>query len=252
MSPLHERFTGTDLDPSVWVPYYLPHWSSRQAARATYAVGDGELRLSIPVDQPLWAEGIHETPLRVSGIQSANFSGPVGSTIGGQPFRPGLTVREEQPEFWGFTPLYGHLEIRLRAVLSPRSMVSFWLPGIEDRPERSAEICVMEVFGTAPNEFGMGLHAFRDPAVTEEWGTVTLPVDVAEFHTYAVDWQHGSLEFSIDGSVVKRVAQAPDYPVQLAIAVFDFPDRAALVPGPIPVPELVVTDVIGRPAAPAR
>ncbi|MBG0560653.1 glycoside hydrolase family 16 protein [Actinoplanes aureus] len=245
MSPFHERFAEPELDPSVWVPYYLPHWSSRAASRATYIVGDGELRLSIPVEQPLWAEGIHETPLRVSGIQSANFSGPVGSTVGGQPFRPGLTVREEQPELWGYTPHYGRLEIRMRAVLSPRSMAAFWLSGIEDRPERSAEICVMEVFGTAPHDFGMGLHAFRDPAVTEEWGTVTLPADVAEFHTYAVDWQPGSLEFSVDGSVVKRVGQAPDYPVQLEIAVFDFADRAHLVPGEIPVPELIVTDVTG-------
>ncbi|MEU4419165.1 glycoside hydrolase family 16 protein [Actinoplanes sp. NPDC024001] len=244
MSPFRERFTEAELDPSVWVPCYLPHWSSRAASRATYTVGGGELRLSIPVEQPLWAEGIHETPLRVSGIQSANFSGPVGSTVGGQPFRTGLTVQEEQPELWGYTPLYGRLEIRMRAVLSPRSMAAFWLAGIEDRPERSAEICVMEVFGTAPHEFGMGLHAFRDPAVTEEWGTVTLPVDVAEFHTYAVDWQPGSLEFSVDGSVVKRVAQAPDYPMQLEIAVFDFPDRA-MTPGPVPVPELIVTEVTG-------
>ena len=68
---------------------------------------------------------------------------------------------------------------------------------------------------------------------------------VAEFHTYAVDWRPGSLEFSVDGSVVKRVGQAPDYPVQLEIAVFDFPDRAHLVPGEVPVPELIVTDVIG-------
>ncbi|MEV6303823.1 glycoside hydrolase family 16 protein [Actinoplanes sp. NPDC051861] len=240
------RFAGAGLDPSIWVPHYLPHWSSRAGTRATYTVSGGELRLSIPVDQPLWAEGIHPTPLRVSGIQSASFSGPVGSTIGGQPFLPGQTVREEQPEFWGYTPLYGHLAIRMRAVLSPRSMVSFWLAGVEDRPERSAEICVMEVFGTAPHDFGMGLHAFRDPAVTEEWGTVTLPADVADFHTYAVDWRPGSLAFSVDGEVVKRVAQSPDYPVQLEIAVFDFPDRAHLVPGgEIPVPELIVTEVTG-------
>ena len=252
MTALHERFTGDDLDPSVWVPCYLPHWSSRESSRATYAVGGGELRLWIPPEQPLWAEGIHETPLRVSGIQSASFSGPPGSTVGGQPFKPGLTVREEQPEFWGHTQLYGHLAIRMRATLSPRSMVSFWLAGIEDVPEHSAEICVMEVFGTAPHDFGMGLHAFRDPGITEEWGTVPLDVDVAEFHTYAVDWRPGSVEFSVDGTVVKRAGQAPDYPVQLEIAVFDFPERAHLVPGDVPTPELVVTEVIGRPADPAR
>jgi len=244
---MRDRFDGNELDRSLWVPWYLPHWSSRAAAQATYRVGDGELRLSIPPDQPLWAEGIHETPLRVSGIQSANYSGPVGSTVGGQPFLPGQTVREEQEQFWGFTPLYGHVEIRMRALLTPRSMAAFWLSGIEDRPERSGEICVVEVFGTAPQDIGMGLHRFRDPTLTEEWGPVTLPIDVAEFHTYAVDWRPDLLLFSVDGEVVKRVDQAPDYPVQLEIAVFDFPAKADLVPGEVPVPELIVSHVSGRP-----
>lgn len=244
---MEDRFDGNELDRSLWVPWYLPHWSSRAAAQATYEVRDGELRLTIPPGQPLWAEGIHETPLRVSGVQSANFSGPVGSTIGGQPFLPGQTVREEQEQFWGYTPLYGHVEIRMRAVLSPRSMAAFWLSGIEDRPERSGEICVVEVFGTAPQDIGMGLHRFRDPVLTEEWGTVTLPIDVADFHTYAVDWRPDLLLFSVDGTIVKRVNQAPEYPVQLEIAIFDFPEKADLVPGEVPVPELIVSHVAGRP-----
>jgi hypothetical protein len=104
-----ERFAGAALDPAIWVPYYLPHWSSRASSVPTYVVADGELRLSIPPSQGLWAEGIHETPLRVS-----------------------------------------------RAVVSPRSMVAFWMSGIEDTPERSGEICVMEVFGDAgPRDLGV-------------------------------------------------------------------------------------------------
>lgn len=243
-----ERFTGDTLDPSVWVPYYLPHWSSRAASAATYTVGGGELRLSIPPSQGLWAEGIHPTPLRVSCVQTATFSGPAGSTAGGQPFLDGQVVREEQPAMWGWTPRYGHVEARMRGVVSPRSMVAFWMSGIEDRPERSGEICVMEVFGDAVHDdgadVGIGLHRFRDPALTEEWSAVRLGIDITEFHTYAVDWRPGSLEFLVDGRVVRRVGQAPDYPVQLQIGVFDFPDK----PDPDPVvPELVVSHVIGHP-----
>ncbi|WP_127499091.1 glycoside hydrolase family 16 protein [Actinoplanes solisilvae] len=240
---LDERFISDELDRSVWVPWYLPHWSSRAASAATYEVGGGKLRLSIPAEQPLWAEGVHETPLRVSGIQSANFSGPVGSTVGGQPFRPGQRVLEEQGEFWGYTPLYGDIEIEMRATITPRSMAAFWLSGIEDEPSRSGEICVMEVFGTAPQAIGMGLHRFRDPGLEEDWGTVTLPIDVSEIHAYGVSWRPGSLAFSVDGEVVKRVSQAPDYPVQLEIAVFDFPDKGP----PGDVPEMVVTRVTGSP-----
>jgi beta-glucanase (GH16 family) len=123
-------------------------------------------------------------------------------------------------------------------------MVAFWLSGIEDQPARSGEICVVEVFGTAPHGFGMGLHSFRDPRLTEDWSVVDLPIDVAAFHTYAVDWRPDNLTFTVDGDVVKRVGQAPDYPVQLEIAVFDFPDKADLVPGEVPVPELVVSHVL--------
>jgi hypothetical protein len=245
---LDERFGGDSLDSSVWFPYYLPHWSSRAASAATYRVGGGELRLGIPPEQPLWCPGVHDAPLRVSGIQSASFSGPVGSTVGGQPFRSGLLVTEEQPEFWGYTPLYGHIEVRARGVITPRSMVAFWLSGIEDVPEHSGEICVMEIFGDAPQNVGLGLHKFRDPGLVEDFETVPMSLDVAEFHTYAVDWQPESLVFSVDGALVKRIGQSPDYPVQLMLAVFDFPDRADPRDTTVPTPELIVSHVIGRPS----
>ncbi len=32
---LNERFTSDELDRSVWVPWYLPHWSSRATSAAT-------------------------------------------------------------------------------------------------------------------------------------------------------------------------------------------------------------------------
>ena len=244
-------FPGSGLDTRVWLPYYLPHWSSRATSAATYRVADGELRLSIPNEQGLWCAGVHDGPLRVSGIQSAGFSGPVGSTVGGQPFRDGLLVAEEQPEFWGCTPRYGHLEVRARGMITARSMVAFWLSGIEDTPQHSGEICVMEVFGDAVGpgtaHVGLGLHRFRDPNLTEDFTANPLPIDVAEFHRYAVDWLPGSLTFSVDGDVVKRVDQSPDYPVQLMLAVFDFPDKADPAATAVPVPELIVTEVTVHP-----
>jgi glycosyl hydrolase family 16 len=241
-STLDERFAGDTLDTDVWLPHYLPHWSSRAASAATYAVRDGELRLSIPADQPLWCPDTHAEPLRVSCVQSAGRSGQ-------QPFRDGLAVREEQPEFRGYTPLYGHVEVRMRGVVTARSMVAFWMSGVEERPEQSGEICVAEIFGDAVRpgsaDVGIGVKAFRDPALRQEFAAEPLPIDVAAFHTYGVDWGPGSLVFTVDGEVVRRLEQAPDYPVQLMIGVFDFP---AAAPGtPTPVPELVVSAVRGHP-----
>ena len=249
---LDDRFSGDELDLGVWLPYYLPHWSSRAASAATYAVRDGELVLTIPPDQGLWCEDTHDGPLRVSCLQTGCFAGPLGSGVGQQPFREGLVVREEQPTFWGYTPWYGYIEVRMRSTITPRSMVAFWLSGIEDRPERSGEICVAEIFGAAVRPgsaaVGMGLHRFRDPSLTEEFSADPLPLDLADDHSYAVDWRPGSLTFLVDGEEVRRVGQAPDYPVQLMLGVFDFPAKADTA-GTVqpPVPELVVSHVRGHP-----
>ena len=247
---LEERFTGDTLDPDVWFPYYLPHWSSRARSAATYSLRDGELRLSVPVDQPLWCADLHDEPLRVSCIQSGSFAGPLGSTVGQQPFRDGLQVREEQPTTWGYTPLYGRIEVRMRGVVTARSMFAFWMSGIEDRPEHSGEICVAEVFGDAVRggsaDVGIGLHRFRDPALVEEFSAGPLAIDVTEFHTYGVDWRPGSLAFTVDGEVVHHLDQAPDYPMQLMIGVFDFPAKAAADDVAVPVPQLVVSHVRGQ------
>ena len=103
-----------ELDTEVWLPHYLPHWSSRAESAATYTVADSELRLTIPPEQQLWCPDTHEEPLRVSGVQS-------GVLDGQQRFRDDLVVREHQETHWGWTPHYGRIEIRARMELSPRS-----------------------------------------------------------------------------------------------------------------------------------
>ena len=241
----------TGLDPAVWTAAYLPAWSSRTAARATYAVAGDGLHLSVPAEHPRWCPDLHEPPLRVSAVQSGSWSGPVGSTQGQQPFREGLVVTEEQRPVWGFTPLYGRVEVECRAVVGRGSMFSAWLVGLEDVPERSGEICLVEVFGStvgvgsdgaAVAAVGSGVHAFRDPALHEDFTALPAALDVAAFHTYAVDWRPGRLAFSIDGSPTRVVDEAPDYPVQLILGVFDFPAEG---PDPEVVPELVVRRVRG-------
>jgi hypothetical protein len=252
---LDERFAAGGLDTDVWFPYYLPHWSSRALSAATWSIDDDGLHLGIPADQPPWCADVHEEPLRVSCIQSGSFAGPLDGTVGQQPFRDGLVVREEQPTLWGYTPLYGQVEVRMRGVVTPRSMFAFWMSGIEDRPERSGEVCVAEIFGDAVHdapgppsaEVGMGVHPFRDPAPVEDFVADPLRIDVTEPHTYGVDWRPGSLAFSVDGTVVRQLDQSPDYPLQLMLGVFDFPARATPGDDAAPVPEMVVTHVHGRP-----
>ncbi len=244
-----DDFDGPGLDLAVWVPHYLPQWSSRAESAATYEVAGSELRLTIPPEQGIWCAGDHEPPLRVSGVQSGVFSGEVGSTVGQQPFRDGQLVREAQPTHWGWTPEYGRLEVRARMDLSPRSMASVWMVGLEDStPDHSGEICVFEIFGDAlePGSaaVGAGIKHIRDPALRWEFDAPRLAIDVAEPHVYAAEWQPGRVDFLVDDQHVKTVHQAPDYPLQMMVAVFDFPQQA----GPAGhVPQLAVDRVRGLP-----
>jgi len=246
-----ERFDGADLDTDVWLPYYLPQWSSRARSAATFSLEGGALRLGIPQDQGLWCEDQHDEPLRVSCVQSGCFAGPVGSRSGQQPFLPEQVVREEQPVLRGYVPLYGHIEVRARATVTARSMFAFWMVGFEDEPQRSGEICVAEVFGDTVRpgsaNVGMGIHPFRDETLKEEFSADPFPIDVTEFHTYAVDWLPDQVRFLVDGTHVRTIAQSPAYPMQLMIGVFDFPAKADPAVTEPPVPELVVDHVSGRP-----
>ena len=120
----------------------------------------------------------------------------------------------------GLDAHYGPLEVRARMDLSPRSMASVWMVGLEDEPTRCGEICVFEVFGEALADrgrrptaaVGMGVHPFRDPALTDEFDAPELAIDVAEFHVYAEDGGPGGWTSLSTVEHVKTVQQAPDYP----------------------------------------
>ena len=248
-----DRFHGSELDPGTWFPHYLPAWSSRAETRASHRVDDQGLTLQIPPDHPVWCAGDHEPPLRVSGIQSGSWSGAVGTTRGQQRFREGQLVREQQERFEGWLPTGGRVEVSARMQLSPRSMAALWLSGFEDddAQERCGELCVFEVFGNAlgpvdsPSaEVGVGIKAFRDPALTQDFAAPRLPIDVVEPHVYAVDWDAEEAVFSVDGIVLRRCSRPPTYPLQLMLAVFDFPQWSVGDDGHL-VPRLVVDRVAG-------
>ena len=85
------------------------------------------------------------------------------------------------------------------------------------------------------------MHPFRDPALTDEFDAPRMQIDVSEPHVYAADWRPGRVDFLIDGLPAKTVQQAPDYPMQMMVAVFDFPAKG----DSDDVPELAVDHVRG-------
>ena len=128
-----DDFRGPTLDRSKWLPYYVPHWSSRAASAATAQTGLDGLFLTIAPEQQPWLPQF-DGDIRVSSLQTGEFAGPLGSDIGQLRFKPGLTVREEQPTERLYGPLYGRFEMRARMELHPGQMAALWMIGFEEEP----------------------------------------------------------------------------------------------------------------------
>jgi hypothetical protein len=227
---VEDTFQQPTLDERLWIPHYLPHWSSRKASAARYEVGGGLLRLKIEADQEPWNPDL-DGELRVSSLQTGVFAGPVGSAIGQHRFRPGLIVRDAQESVALYTPQYGLFELSARALDDPAAMVALWMIGYEDEPTRSAEICVCEIFGrdVGPDtaRIGMGLHPFGDPSISDAFSAVPVPIDARQAHTYSVVWTHEFVAFYVDDQLVKVVHQSPSYPMQFMLSIYEFRDSAA-------------------------
>ena len=223
-----DDFAGTELDLTHWLPVYLPQWSSRRQAGARYALRNGRLELLIERGQPPWCPELDGTT-RVSSLQTGVFSGALGSGVGQHRFRPEAVVREPQEDRRLYTPQYGVFALRARALDDPAVMVALWMIGYEDRPERSAEICICEIFGRDVGEgnarVGMGVHPFGDPSIEDDFQRVSLPIDVREPHEYAAEWAPGHVAFFVDGSQVRRVEQSPGYPMQFMLGIYEFGDQ---------------------------
>jgi hypothetical protein len=221
-----DTFEGDELDRSRWLPYYLPHWSSRERSAARYEIGGGALRLLIEADQPPWCPEL-DGDIRVSSLQTALFSGPVGSADGQHRFNPAALVREKQQNVRLYLPHYGRIELRAKASDDPRTMVALWMIGYGEDPRRSAEICVCEIFGRDVAEdhvaVGMGVHPFGDPQIVDEFSQEPIGIDAREFHVYATEWTPDGVGFFVDGDQVKAVAQSPAYQMQLMLGIYEFP-----------------------------
>lgn len=249
-----EDFAGPELDVSRWLPYYLPQWSSREASAARYGIADGRLTLRVDADQPPWHPEL-DGATRVSSLQTGLFAGPVGTPIGQHRFHPAAVVREPQATQRLYTPERGVVELRAAATRDPDATVALWMIGFEDSPERSAEICVCEIFGrdleSGSVAVGVGLHPFGDPDITDDFRADRHAIDATEMHSYAVEWTESYVAFYLDHALVRVVHQSPRYPMQLMLNIYDFGDPAR---DPHRYPkEFVVEHVRGyRPASPPR
>ena len=191
----------------------------------------------IPPEQGLWCPDDHEP--------AAGLGHPVRRLLGRgrQHGRPAAVprrrrVREFQPAQWGWTP-------ELRAPRGPRADGAD--PALDGRrsgwsasrtsPRAAARSASSRSSATRSRRrrrptaaVGMGVHPFRDPALTDDFAAPRLAIDVTEFHVYAADWRPGPRGLPRRRRPREDRHQAPDYPMQMMVAVFDFPDEGRAAP----------------------
>ena len=209
---------------SRWVAHYLPHWTTPGRSAARWGFTPTGLELRIEEGQLDWRP--EDAPLRVSNLQTATFSGPVGSAVGTHRHRPdGLVVRTRTPTDIRYAPRSGRVDVTLRASTDANCMTAVWLVGTEhEDPRDSGEICVAEIDADAvgaQTSIRCGIKAHRDDRVTTDMITTTIPYDAGEFLTWTVVWGGGVTTIGCEGIVVADFAQSPGYPQMLLIDIFE-------------------------------
>jgi hypothetical protein len=242
---VEDDFDAGELRRDLWLPWYLPQWSSRAATAARYEVRDGELHLRIDRDQTPWSVEF-DGWTRVSSLQTAVSSGPIGSSVGQLHFRDGLEVREAQPTTRLITPFRQLVEARVRTTADAANMAALWMIGLEEEPAESAEICVAEIFGRDVSDretrVGMGLHPFGDPSLHDDFSKVRVPIDAREFHVYTADWTAERVAFYVDDVLVKVSRRPPSYPLQVMLGIYEFADGPEPPSPPESYPKELVVD----------
>ena len=225
---LKQEFVESKLDLAVWIPYYLPHWSSKEKTKARYSLKDGKLDLQIEFDQEPWSKEFNGE-IRVSSLQTGLYSGPLNSHIGQHCVHPDCKVMEEQKPQKNFLSQYGYYEIRAKASPAPSNVSALWMIGYEEAPNESAEICIVEIKGDRVERnmalIGYGIRKFQDPLLEDRFFEEIFELDVTEFHTYAAEWTPEHINFFIDGKKIRTINQSPKYPMQLMLNLYEIPNE---------------------------
>lgn len=232
MREIHDRFDGPALDTRAWLDEYLPHWTTPERSLARYELGRDGIRLRIDADQPAWlpATGL----LRVSALQTGTFSGPIGDAAGQDRPRDDLRVVTAVPPRRLWAGRSGRVEVTVSASPDPTCMLGIWLVGEERRPEESGEICIAELFGSSASTVRLGIKPHHDPRLREDVRDIPVDFDAREPHRYGAEWGGGAARILVDGETVAEFGQAPPYPQQLMIALFEFPTGEERGPGHYP------------------
>jgi beta-glucanase (GH16 family) len=189
----HDEFEGTALDPARWEAdlgngffdyrshSWVPGWGNEELQYYTGESANLQVR-----DSTLTIRAIKES-LHGCGYTSARVR---------TRRRDGTTL---------FATLYGRIEVRARVPWGKGLWPAIWMLPVEDAYggwPASGEIDLMEIVGDRPGEVLNSIHFGSQGPKARKLLTHVHPLPggstVADWHTYAVEWEPGQIRFYVD------------------------------------------------------
>ena len=106
---------------------------------------------------------------------------------------------------------YGKMEIRAKLPVSLGIWPAFWAMGINRGQvgwPRCGEIDIMECWGRRTNEVTATVHFFKEGGHKSNGGKTLSKEPLAQFHTYALEWNADQMDFFYDGKKFHSVPVA--------------------------------------------
>ncbi|KDN78058.1 hypothetical protein DF19_40885 [Streptomyces olindensis] len=219
-----EEFDGTFLGSGTWLPYYLPHWTTRNLAAAHYSVSNSVLSLRLDQNMTAWCP-TYDGTVRCSSITSYErnyfhqFKGYNGS----------MQLNHSEPLFDGYSTQYGYFEMRAKGPnCGGGGHAAWWMVG--DHADQNAdgtggtrtgEIDITENLFSDLNSWVPKIFKWSDPKLSNMRTNISVSGDPAsEFHVYGMEWTPGGLEFFYDNQYVGRLDGSPSYPMGMLLGLY--------------------------------
>lgn len=188
-----DEFEGTDIDRTKWdfdlgngffdyrVHQWIPGWGNEELQYYTGEAENVQVR-----DSCVFIRAV-KAPLHGCGYTSARLKTKA---------RDGRIL---------FSKLYGRVEVRARVPWGKGLWPAIWMLPADEKYggwAASGEIDLMEIVGEKPHAVLNSLH-FGSSYPCRSLITTTHPLgesSVADWHTYAVEWEPGEIRFFVDAT----------------------------------------------------
>lgn len=201
-----DEFDGDSLDTSKWVTCYDWYYKDYNGCSNN---GNKELEWYMP----------SQVSVKNGAVTFLAEKNPVKGWNGKYeqeyPYRSGM-ISTGRPD-WESQPrstyTYGYFEARMKTNSGRGVWPAFWLlPADKIWPP---EIDVMEILGHRPTEVLQTNHWGTADAPQKDVSIISALKNPNDWHTYAVNWQKGRIDWYIDGKKTKTVISehVPDKPM---------------------------------------